>query len=234
MNANIALYFKHHLVVGLNIRPTPILDQEVRYIYEALAQLGNLEFFNIKRMAQKGYEPFGNRILLGYNPGRLSLLTPFTTDPGYRLEPEIELEVEVERLKRLLLEVIGLPRYSFIEKNRFFQQGRQQISFKHKFGPSARDLDGRFKIDSATASNRLFKAQLGVGSVSEETKESLEKLRRLVLFNFQKFHVFNKMTFYAGVEGMKRIGCEMGDEKYVLDVMNIDLNRIGKGGVIDK
>lgn len=184
---NMSRYFKHHIVARIRLSPAPVSSKEFDFLYNSFKNLSecSLEYFHIPK-GQPRLNLYQNEINLIYSPYSGNITDPFFFHDE---EPQDVLAQRLEQVNRTLTKLCGLPRYSYIEGDEDFFEGKITVPFKSSLTLKGLKYEGKYKISDCTV-DQPFALML--------SEESLTDIRLSMRHNFQKFHKFDFINILQG------------------------------------
>lgn len=243
LEARRALYFKFCVGARFRLTPVPTTQKEVTFLYDSFLKLGTLEYFSVNRAKHTETNLFGRDVTVVLNASdQFSQLDPLGWFDSSIQTTAVTLLQRQRELNDYLKSICGIPRYSYIENDKHYFQGRVQVPFKHTLVSGARQFSDQYQIKAST-----IDSPFAILETTQKRSEVLAGLRH----NFQKYHkmepvfVENGMRAILRISGLKYgIGIDM-DASEVGDVNLTDLRNkpsirnvkgksLGFSGFLDK
>lgn len=188
-------YFAHHLKARIRLSPPPRSALEAAFILDCFRTLGLVEYFHIAKTTCNfsGWSPDVDII---FNPSQqqsqieLAIFRPPPSSNDSTWESTTALELRRNLLKDKLRGAIALPRFSYIEGDTDYANGRSEIRFNHRLLVEGLKFDGQYSVTHATIDNPLC----FIEPVSSASDLNMDGLRHFVRHNRQKFHKIHKIT----------------------------------------
>lgn len=220
LDARRALYFKFCVGARFRLTPQPTTQKEVTFLYESFLKLATLEYFNVQNTDHSHTNLFGRHVTVLFNASdQFSQLDPLGgMDPSIQTTV-VNLQQRQRELKKHLKTICGIPRYSYIENDDLYFQGREQVPFKHTLISEARQYADQYQITASTVNSPF---------ATINTKYKLSEVLASLRHNFQKFHKIEPVFVDTG----KRAVLLITGEKYSVKV-DLDANEIGDVDVTD-
>lgn len=192
-------YFKYHVLARIKIGPAPRNAQEVQYLHDSFKSIGNLEYFHIP-IGRPNYNLYSPYIYMVFNPSEKSLLHPIIYDEATEPVPDSPdtLLMNQEHLVKALKSLIAIPRFSYIDNDKKYLSGDIEIQYKHRLVGKSIQYDGRYSITPATVDQPFHRLML------LDTRVNPISLVYDMRSNFQKFHKFDQVTVWTGVEALNK------------------------------
>lgn len=215
-----ALYFKFCVGARFRLTPVPTTSKEVAFLHESFAKLACLEHFQVEKPKHSASHLFGRHVTVLFNASdQMSQL-----DPLAGFDPKINTTVAALRqrqreLNAYLKSICGLPRYSYIEGDELYFQGRLQVPFKHSLTTQGKRYSDQYTMTGSTVSRPFATID-----TAHDPGEVLAALRH----NFQKYHKMEPVFVENGMRAVLRIT----GEKYGT-TFSVDTNDVGDVDVTD-
>lgn len=220
LEARRALYFKFCVGARFRLTPVPTSRKEVKFLYESFRKLGTLEYFNVQEAKHTDTNLYGRHVTVLFNASdQLSQLDPLGgVDPNIKTTA-VTLRQRQHELGEYLKTICGICRFSYIENDELYFQGRVQVPFKHTLTAAAKQYADQYHITASTVDSPF---------ATMETALRRGDILAGVRHNFQKFHKMEPEF----VENGMRVVLRITGEKYSTTV-DLDANEYGDVDITD-
>lgn len=193
--ARTALYFKYAVAAKFKLAPAPINVEEVKFIYDSFGKLGTVEYFKADKAKHTDPHLFEPLVTVLLNPTeQFSQIDPLSGVDSTIALTGSELRQKQGNLRQKLQNLIGLPRFSYVENDKKYFGGEVQVPFKHSLLPRALHLE--YKMSTSTISSPFVYLEEG----------NPAKVAPQIRHNFQKYHKFQPLFVETGLHGLHLIG----------------------------
>lgn len=193
-------YFKYHVLARIKVGPAPRNAQEVQHLHDSFKTIGNVEYFHIG-LGKPIYNLYSPYIYVVFNPSmEKSQLRPMIYEEIAEPVPESvdNILMNQENLVQDLKSLIAIPRFSYFHNDKKYINGEIEIQYKHRLVGKSLQYDGRYSITPATVHLPFHKILL------LDTKVNPISLVYDMRSNFQKFHKFDQVSVWTGVEALNK------------------------------
>lgn len=195
--ARSALYFRYTISAKFVFSPAPSSAKEVSHILQSFRTIAPVEFFHMQQVKFSLHNPFKQIATVVFNASeQSSQLDPFSViDPELNATPA-QLEQRQNELVSYISQICGLPRYSYIENDELYLEGKSQVPFKHQLLHRGHHFLGAYDISPSTVEEPFF---IMTGSAS--AKDVLPHIRH----NFQRHHKIEHVFLETGPTALEHI-----------------------------
>ncbi|SGZ52756.1 CIC11C00000004466 [Sungouiella intermedia] len=220
LEARRALYFKFCVGARFRLTPVPTNSKEVKFLYDSFQKLGTLEYFDVQEAKHTDTNLYGRHVTVLLNASdQRSQLDPLGGVDSDIKTTTVTLRQRQHELSEYLKSICGICRYSYIENDELYFQGRVQVPFKHTLTAGARQYAEQYRMSSSTVNSPF---------ATLETTLRRSDILAGVRHNFQKFHKMEPEFVENGMRAVLRIT----GEKYSTTV-DVDANEYGDVNITD-
>lgn len=197
LSKTILKYFANTVGFSCRITPPPNTSLELDYLLHNFHKLAPLDNFQTISNSNHGF--FINAI---YSPCRdeswFKLIKPDENHLFEEIDPKFTNTIKNDFINKLT-SLVAIPRYSYIENNKDFQNYKLKIRFDHNIQRSIANYKGKYNLTTSTVDDpfiSIINNDNANGTNNDDDDEVLidyEKLRVNLRHNFQKFHKFDKI-----------------------------------------
>ncbi|GEQ71105.1 hypothetical protein JCM33374_g4786 [Metschnikowia sp. JCM 33374] len=190
-----ALYFQYAISAKFKLSPAPSSAKEVDFLLRSFQNIAPVDFFRVSQSKLSAHNPFTQNVTVVFNSSEQpSQVDAFMAPDPDRNATPAQLEQRQSELLAYIRQICGLPRYSFIENDQLYSEGKSMVPFTHKLLPQGHHYSGEYEISESTSNAPFF---LLTGNCS--AKDVIPYVRH----NFQRFHKIEPTFLGTGVSGLK-------------------------------
>lgn len=215
-----ALYFSFCVGARFRLTPIPTSYKEVRFLHESFSKLGNLEYFEVEKPKHLSSTLFGRHVTVLLNPSdQFSQQDPLNAHDNTLQTTVATLRQRQRELNLYLLSICGIPRFSYIESDNFFFDGRVEVPFKHSLNANGTQYAGQYRLTSSTVDSPF---------ATIETELDSSAVLAALRHNFQKFHKLQPVFVKNGMKAVQTLAVNSDRVRFT-----IDADAVGDADVTD-
>ncbi|KAM9933704.1 hypothetical protein OXX80_006688 [Metschnikowia pulcherrima] len=205
--ARTALYFQYTISARFRFSPAPSSAKEVSFLLRSFQSIAPVDYFRWQQTKFSSHNPFTQTVDVVFNASeQASQLDPFLGTEQQLDATPAQLEQRQGEIMAYLRRICGIPRYSYIENDDTYSEGKSMVPFRHKLLPQGSHLMGGYEISPSTIDSPFFLVQ--DGKLASEVTPFIRQ-------NFQRLHKIDLVSLQAG---LGKSGS--GEEKRVYMNMN--------------
>lgn len=223
LEARRAFYFNFCVGARFRLTPIPTSYKEVRFLHESFSKLGNLEYFQVEKPKHLSSTLFGRHVTVLLNPAdQFSQLDPLNAHDNTLQTTVATLRQRQRELNLYLLSICGVPRFSYIENDKLYFDGRVEVPFKHSLNAKGTQYAGQYSLTSSTIDSPF---------TTIETESDSSAVLAALRHNFQKFHKLEPVFVKNGIKAVQMIGENSDRVRFTIDadaVGDVDVTDLHK------
>ncbi|OBA21135.1 hypothetical protein METBIDRAFT_78192 [Metschnikowia bicuspidata var. bicuspidata NRRL YB-4993] len=195
--ARSALYFNYTICARLRLSPAPSCAKEVDFLLQNFRSIAPVDYFHVQQSSHSLSNPFRQIVTVVFNASEQpSQIDPFAPADDALDATPAQLEQRLNELLAYIRRICGIPRYSYIENDELYLEGRFMVPFQHKLLAEGQHLQGEYEISPSTSESPFF-----LLSGNHAAMDVLPHVRH----NFQRLHKIEPLLVDSGRSALARL-----------------------------